>query len=1069
MLNKITIFSIFLIILTLNAAAIAAEWTETSFKDFADGTYSDGGTNIYTTADGTLKIIGQQLDVNNDGYMDIVFSNLRNDSTHNINSYIYWGSLSGFSNEDKTELATHGAIGNSIADLNNDGYMDIIFSNFRNDSTYNINSYIYWGGLSGFSNEDKTELAAHGAVGNSIADLNDDGYLDIVFSNNYNNSTRNINSYIYWGSSAGFSVDDVPTELQTHGAHYNTTADLGNVYNRGRELVYTSNAYDTGDSSTFASISWIAKTPSNTAVEFQIRTAQTEAELALAEWHGPNGTSARYTVPDTPVNSVHSGDRWVQYRAYLLLSAPIGIATPSLEEVLIEYHQRCNVEISSVAPVDIGDQFNLHIYVADQIPPNPPLPKGGRGDLYGFSFDIHFDENILSALSATQGNFLNNDGKDATKWEQPKIDNNAGEIRGISCQRVAGDGVRGEGILVELTFKAVGPGISTIQIENASFTNPQGESIDASVCEGKLRVHPLHGELSGIVKDSDGYPLEGAEVAAVTHKNEIAGVSGWSDADGKYFIDMITEAGIYNVFARKNGFRNDLVTDVVVEKGESKHVDLILSIPRMVKKNDFLMEWLTLGPLVVGKDVSTMLQQDYLGGEANTTPEEEDIVTVGRETLLWRRKTLRTIDGNNLNNLFGNSEDAVGYLCLYFYINEPQRTILLGSDDGVAVWLNGEQVWENPVRRKWKQDEDRIGVALKKGWNRLLVKVIQDKDSWGVSVRLPDVDITDYRFSPPTPIAPCQTYRENIKLSQGVNLISLPLSPDETWTASTLAERIGSTIVIRSEEGEFQVYVPEGEYGINFPIEVSKGYIVNVLHPTTYLLEGKAWGEPIAAPDDNIEIDATSGETWAFVVAGNVAADSVPPSSIVRVVNTRTGQSVEANIDASGKFTAAFVDVTKRGVVDVGDKITVQIYERTKNEQAARSTQEQESCLFYGRRRYRITPENLGRAYLLANVRPLPTQTRLLQNYPNPFNPETWIPFYLAKDADVTIEIYNIKGNLVRKLSFGTRQANTYTTRTDAAYWNGRNDLGEKAASGVYFYVLKAGQFQAVRKLCVAK
>jgi hypothetical protein len=100
-------------------------------------------------------------------------------------------------------------------------------------------------------------------------------------------------------------------------------------------------------------------------------------------------TSDRYTIPDTPINAIHSGDRWAQYRAYLYLSDPVGIATLSLEEVSIEYHQRCNVEFSSAAPVDIGDQFTLQVY-ATYIE-----------NLHGFSFDIHFDANILSALSVT--------------------------------------------------------------------------------------------------------------------------------------------------------------------------------------------------------------------------------------------------------------------------------------------------------------------------------------------------------------------------------------------------------------------------------------------------------------------------------------------------------------------------------------------------------------------------------------------------------------------------------------------------------------------------------------------
>jgi len=757
-----------------------------------------------------------------------------------------------------------------------------------------------------------------------------------------------------------------------------------------------------------------------------------------------------------PINSVHSGDRWVQYRAYLLLSDPIGIATPSLEEVLIEYHQRCNVEISSVAPVDIGDQFSLQIYVADQIPPNPPLPKG---DLHGFSFDIAFDKNILSALSATEGTFLNMDGKDATKWEQPKIDNSAGEITGISCQRIAGDGVTGEGVLLELTFEAVGSGISTIIIKNASFTNPQGESIDVSVCEGKIKVNEEHGEITGIVSDSDGYPLEGAEVMAVTSKNEIVGVSGWSDADGKYLIDMITEAGTYNVFAQKNGFRNALISDVVVEMGvvrglnpRTTHVDLVLGIPRKVESNDFIMEWLTLGPLVVGKDIPTMFQQDYLGSEANAAPEEADIVTVGRETLLWRRKTLRTIDGDNLNNLFGNSENAAGYLFLYFHINEPQRTILLGSDDGVAVWLNGEQVWENPVRREWKQDEDRLGVALKKGWNRLLVKVAQNKDSWGVSVRLPDVEITDYRFSPPPMIVPSQTWREHIKLAKGVNLISLPLRPDEIWTASTLAERIGSTIVIRSEEGKFQVYVPEGGYGIDFPIEVSKGYIVNVLHPATYSLEGRAWGEPIAAPVPDAEDAPTPDETWAFVVTGEIQMVARQISTVT-VTNSRTRQAINVPIDQRGRFVAPFVDLNRRSVVQVGDVVEFSLANR------------HDSSIL----RRKINLDSLAKAYMHTVLEAQPGKTMLLQNFPNPFNPETWLPFTLANNSSVTIEIYSVDGKLVRRIQLNNQAGGWYTTKDMAAYWDGKNSEGEKVSSGVYFYKLMTKNFSAVRKMLVAK
>jgi len=85
-----------------------------------------------------------------------------------------------------------------------------------------------------------------------------------------------------------------------------------------------------------------------------------------------------------------------------------------------------------------------------------------------------------------------------------------------------------------------------------------------------------------------------------------------------------------------------------------------------------------------------------------------------------------------------------------------------------------------------------------------------------------------------------------------------------------------------------------------------------------------------------------------------------------------------------------------------------------------------------------------------------PLTFELGQNYPNPFNPETWIPYQLAKDSLVEIEIYSATGVLVRQLDIGFKTAGNYTSTEHSAYWNGRNRQSEKVASGVYFYRIKA-------------
>ena len=99
----------------------------------------------------------------------------------------------------------------------------------------------------------------------------------------------------------------------------------------------------------------------------------------------------------------------------------------------------------------------------------------------------------------------------------------------------------------------------------------------------------------------------------------------------------------------------------------------------------------------------------------------------------------------------------------------------------------------------------------------------------------------------------------------------------------------------------------------------------------------------------------------------------------------------------------------------------------------------------------------------------MPERTDLLANYPNPFNPETWIPYQLAESAEVTVSIYDITGALVRTLVLGHQTAGIYREKSRAAYWDGKNEVGESIASGVYFYTLTAGGFTATRKMLIRK
>lgn len=112
---------------------------------------------------------------------------------------------------------------------------------------------------------------------------------------------------------------------------------------------------------------------------------------------------------------------------------------------------------------------------------------------------------------------------------------------------------------------------------------------------------------------------------------------------------------------------------------------------------------------------------------------------------------------------------------------------------------------------------------------------------------------------------------------------------------------------------------------------------------------------------------------------------------------------------------------------------------------------------------------NLSTAAAPALSKAFPEENALFANYPNPFNPETWIPYQLAIPADVTVAIYATDGTLIRTLDLGHHPAGVYQNKSRAAYWDGRNAIGEPVASGVYFYTITTGDYTATRKMLIRK
>ncbi|VAX21021.1 hypothetical protein MNBD_IGNAVI01-402 [hydrothermal vent metagenome] len=156
-------------------------------------------------------------DFNKDGFMDIFFTNYQFSLTGNpnlanrlINSYLYFGSEKGFSKKNRQSIQTIGAWGANAADLNNDGWVDLLVCNFQEQYSYEVPSFIYWNGPEGFKQTKRTPLYEHGAQGNSIADFNNDGFLDILICSMMGNSRGGYDpSYLYYGQKDGsFDTED---------------------------------------------------------------------------------------------------------------------------------------------------------------------------------------------------------------------------------------------------------------------------------------------------------------------------------------------------------------------------------------------------------------------------------------------------------------------------------------------------------------------------------------------------------------------------------------------------------------------------------------------------------------------------------------------------------------------------------------------------------------------------------------------------------------------------------------------------------------------------------------------
>ena len=416
----------------------------------------------------------------------------------------------------------------------------------------------------------------------------------------------------------------------------------------------------------------------------------------------------------------------------------------------------------------------------------------------------------------------------------------------------------------------------------------------------------------------------------------------------------------------------------------------------------------------------------------------------------------------------------------------------------------------------------------------------------------------------PEPIVP----GFDVMLEPGLNMISVPLMPEAPYTANSLAEMLGATVVIQLNAAtqSFVGYtVADG--GDGFSIDGGKGYIVNTPAGGMVKFTGDAWDnqpepepvveEPVveepaaeevaddAAADDAAEVvddaaevvddaaevvddaaevvddaaevvddtaevaddaaaddasevvddaaegaDETAAEevaddaaaddaaeegaddaaaapalstfksAWAFVVTSDIQGMDTGTAYTLVAENLRTGTIATQNVTADvRRSSAVWADLNRKSVIEAGDKLEIALYD-------------DRGRVVSGPFQRTVTTTNLRDAFLSLDLRVgdvRPQETILAQNFPNPFNPETWIPYQLSNATEVSIQIYDVSGRLVRTLNLGWQPVGSYMTPSSAAYWDGRNAVGERVASGIYFYTLQTSDFAATRRMVILK
>ena len=500
--------------------------------------------------------------------------------------------------------------------------------------------------------------------------------------------------------------------------------------------------------------------------------------------------------------------------------------------------------------------------------------------------------------------------------------------------------------------------------------------------------------------------------------------------------------------------------------------------------------WVVL-PDTVGDHLT---DTDLLSEVSESTVTEVEIATHGATAgksvgdNVW---TSHRLPSTGQDNILDMLKREIRYGTIYGSVSlhsprEQETTMYVGGDRGVRVWLNGDLIYEDLHGRSGSNYSDFFPVTLKQGRNILLVAVhtrgngffgfepgteytvanpgvgygfsktpIHTGETFTLDIRAENVfDLAGWQFD----IAFDPTVLEAINVSEGDFLKMGSTTLFQSGTIDNAAGKIGGLSAARLST--------QGVSGTGTLVQVR--FKAKSTGDTQLTLQnfqfGSTTGEAIPAGPHEVRITVEGR-----LATGDVNRDGVVSILDLILIAQQLGRRVPAGspVDLNSDGVVSILDLilTARAIGNTTAPAAPAIEAAGIDPEMIEAWIVQAQLEDDGSLAFKQGIENLEK--LLASL--IPEGTALLHNYPNPFNPETWIPYQLAESAEVTLTIYDINGQLVRRLALGHQTAGMYRSRSRAAYWDGRNQLGEPVASGLYFYTLTADKFTATRRMLILK